>query len=216
MIGCVRFSGSYSQSSFDTRYEELKKKYERAFPLRTIQDWAYLDTGGYRSSLIPVWEPGKKLTVIYPKGVMNSLDVGSRVLFLCYSIEGLTTNIQWLVHMEQDFQYLDITLGFLLRHGSSGWKNPKLGQRRQRNREWVFYSLKHLVEMMLGQREMTDIYRRLIVALFLIQKYKLGLQGSDSKHHPERFKAAKALAFMVGTGKGRMSSMWDVGSDDSD
>ena len=109
------------------------------------------------------------------KGVseyLQNLPTNGRMLFLCFGLSGLTTNLQWLISLHQDIIHLraDIQtwIGYRL---SSARENPRIGQLSRNGVEWSFYELGKLTECIVGH-DQDARYQTLVRALFCIQKCK--------------------------------------------
>ena len=103
---------------------------------------------------------------------LEAVPRNKRVLFLCFSLSGLTSNLVALISLHEDLHLIrsdvEVWLGFRL---GSGRENPKLGQITRNGVEWTFYELRKLKECILG-RDQDARYQMLIRVLFCIPKTK--------------------------------------------
>ena len=95
-----------------------------------------------------------------------------RILFLSLSLSSLTSNLQSLICIHEDINYIrsDIETWIGFRLGTSR-DNPQLGQITINEVGWSFYELGKLKRCIAGQ-DQDARYETLIRVLFCIQKCK--------------------------------------------
>ena len=171
---------------FESTLTELEALYSASFN-PTVEKSAHIpcDRSIRRSSRVPIWKkpPRPKFTDGSPLlecmneekplyEYLRDLARNGRILFLSFSLSGLTTNLQSLISLHDDIISIrpdvDIWLGFRL---GSARQNPRLGQITRNGVEWSFYQLAKLRACIVGQ-DKDARYEMLVRLLFCMQKVK--------------------------------------------
>ena len=82
-----------------------------------------------------------------PGSVLNQLPPKARVLFLCQSLEGLSTNLIFLVRLSRDLDDYDAWLG--IKFGSEK-VTVQMGQFQRGSHTWAFYRFSQLRDCIVG------------------------------------------------------------------
>ncbi|KAL8896365.1 MAG: hypothetical protein Q9192_003133 [Flavoplaca navasiana] len=190
----VRYSSVNFAPHVEAKLKELRTRYETGFKAKVTQ-WIGLPLRAHgRSSCEPPWTypewqwGGKGHNQIENTAVhiRSQISKGTRLLFLCLGIDGLSTNLQWLMHLATDFAPAVTTLGICT---SKKIKSRELERQSKQGMNWSFYELEKLRNVMRGDCQDAR-YERLILILYCIQKAKLG----------------KSTAYVgLGGGRGRMA-----------
>ncbi|KAL9032962.1 MAG: hypothetical protein Q9180_006204, partial [Flavoplaca navasiana] len=172
----VRYSSLNFAPHVKAKLKELRTRYETVFKAEVTQ-WIELPLKAQgRSSreppwTYPAWQWGGKghnqieNTAVH---IRSQISKGTRLLFLCLGIDGLSTNLQWLMHLATDFAPAVATLGICT---SKKVKSRELERQFKQGMNWSFYKLEKLRNVMRGDCQDAR-YERLILILYCIQKAK--------------------------------------------
>jgi len=108
--------------------------------------------------------------------VLNQLPPKARVLFLCQSLEGLSTNLTFVIRLSRDFDDYDAWVG--IKFGSEK-VTVLMGQFQRGSHTWVFYRFSRLRDCIVGSVH-DPAYEAVVRAWFLIQKTRQAYANSLS------------------------------------
>ncbi|KAL9024190.1 MAG: hypothetical protein Q9180_007971 [Flavoplaca navasiana] len=214
----VRYSGKNSQSEVQKKMNQLRRKYTSGFKAQVSQRFEFPQKTGGRSSCEPLWFHGeerwtdKNAASVTARLIQGRISPGSRLLFLCLGIDGLSSNLQWIMHLVTDFAPGEITLGFCT---SKRAKSSELERVKVAGMYWSFYKLRKLRDVMRGDCEDAR-YERLVLILYCIQKAK---QSGNSDYMlygggPGRMEitdGTQALLDDCGIGEGEEIELEEIG-----
>ncbi|KAL9639859.1 MAG: hypothetical protein Q9204_000925 [Flavoplaca sp. TL-2023a] len=176
----VALSVRYSRTNFAPQVREklskLRSRYVTGFKAEVTQWVEFPLKSNGRSSCEPPWTypewqwSGNGIDQIENTAVhiRSKISKGTRLLFLCLGIDGLSTNLQWLMHLATDFAPAVATLGICT---SKRIKSRELDRQLKQGMNWSFYELEKLRKVMRGDCQDAR-YERLILILYCIQKAK--------------------------------------------
>ncbi|KAL9042206.1 MAG: hypothetical protein Q9180_000766 [Flavoplaca navasiana] len=186
----VRYSGGTGIEGWQSKVDQLRVTYESAYEPKVTQWFPLPPKKIGLSSRHPLWTRPCQLwsptlhsrwpyedTMIQIREKYNT--PGARILILCLSLSGFTSNLQWLIRVQDDFFPAEITLGFA--KGLDGVTHEVYNEKKS-DMLWSFYHLPKLVEVMKGSQDDTR-YHRLVTLLYLVQKEKQRYIGTG--HVPE-------------------------------
>ncbi|KAL9623138.1 MAG: hypothetical protein Q9204_007975, partial [Flavoplaca sp. TL-2023a] len=113
----VRYSGKNQKAEVEKKMEELRTRYMKSFTPEVKEFVNMPQSVNGRSSCEPPWIfPGTRwsernaaeATALF---IHSQVKEGGSILLLCLGIDGLSSNLQWLMHLPADFSPGVITLG---------------------------------------------------------------------------------------------------------
>ena len=159
IVTWIRYS-SRSAMKATEKMVDLQRRYQQAFKTTTVCWRSCPKPERERSSQLPLWTYCSWSPRSSDKGTelemaardyhhLASETLSKLILFLILSVDGLSTNLQWLMHVSNGFLPLDLIWGIC---GNPDMKSWEVGREKREDMMWSFYLLAKIRSVLRGEK----------------------------------------------------------------